>query len=79
MNKNTVPDPLAWSARKGKCDNCGKKRKLTAWVGEGGMLDLVHGAYSMWCEECQWRAQLRYAEGLAKNIPSLKRKLKKYE
>ncbi len=44
-----------------KCANCGKKRKLTAWVGEGSIMDWTHGNYTMWCNLCQKKAQLKYS------------------
>lgn len=57
------------------CANCGEREGTIQWLGQGGMLALTHGFYSMWCEVCATRAQLVYAEERAAAIPELQRKL----
>jgi hypothetical protein len=64
---------------KEKCQNCGEKRELSIWVGEGGMLAYTHGSYQMWCKKCILKAQLEHAEEEAKRIPKLKIKLSQLE
>ena len=59
------------------CKNCNKREGTTRWVGNGGVMDLVHGMYQMWCEICATEAQLEYAKERAKAISKLERKLKK--
>lgn len=57
------------------CQNCGERPATAAWVGEGSMLDAVHGNFQWWCELCALKASLAYAEGLADRIPDLKRRI----
>jgi hypothetical protein len=54
-----------------KCQNCGKNKKVSPWVGKGGMMDYVHGNFSFWCDRCQTKAQLKYVIESAVRIPSL--------
>ena len=57
------------------CENCGIRPGTVQWVGEGGMLAVTHGWYSMWCERCVLEAQLAYARRRAAEIPELTKKL----
>ena len=56
------------------CENCGKREATQTWVGEGGVMDLVRGGGSNWCEICCVCAQLKYAKEQAKRIPELEKK-----
>ncbi len=60
-----------------KCENCHKRIATTKWVGEGSMMDFVHGGYEEWCEICCLRAQIVYAEKHKNDLRELKEKLKK--
>lgn len=51
------------------CENCGKRKGTERWVGDGGMLIITHGFYSMWCPRCVARAQLRRALSRTLQIP----------
>lgn len=62
----------------GKCTNCYKhKANNIPWVGEGGMMGYVHGAYSYWCDCCVLKAQVKYARASARRLKGLEIKLKK--
>lgn len=52
-----------------KCDNCHEREGTLKWVGDA--MDLVHGAYSMWCELCVVEAQIDYAQKAAERLPNL--------
>lgn len=60
-----------------KCQNCGKHEATIKWVGEGGILEMTHGMYQMWCKCCVLKAQLLHAEYMAGQIPKFKKALKK--
>lgn len=53
------------------CTVCGLRPGTEKWVGEGGVLGLVHGMYSMRCQVCVLEEQLAYARGRAAAIPQL--------
>jgi len=59
------------------CQNCGKREATTNWVGDGGVIEYVHGFYQRWCDYCATKATLAYARKQARRIPSLERKLAK--
>ena len=57
------------------CQNCHEHRATSNWVGEGGTLAFVHGAFQRWCECCCLKAQLEHAYARANQIPELERAL----
>lgn len=59
------------------CANCEKHPASVQWVGEGGVLDFVHGHYSWWCSCCALRAQLAFARKQARRIAGLEVKVKR--
>lgn len=61
------------------CDNCGKREGTIKWVGDGGVMDLVHGAYSMWCEVCTLKEQIKHAEERAAALPEMRARLAEIE
>ena len=58
------------------CKNCGTRPATTNWVGEGGILDDVHGMSQRWCDYCATRGQLVHCKKMARRIPILEKKLK---
>lgn len=61
----------------GRCQRCGKPDdQLIKWVGDGGIMALTHGHYSMWCQICAVGTQLQYARERAASIPVLEERLK---
>ena len=64
--------------RKILCDNCHKHEATVEWVGDGGILDHMHGFYKMWCERCTIKAQLKYAREQAARIPELEKEYAKF-
>ncbi len=62
----------------GKCANCFKHNNNgQPWVGEGGTMAYVHGAYTYWCNCCILKAQVKYARQSARQLPRLEKKLAK--
>ena len=59
------------------CANCNKHKGTQNWVGEGGMMEMVHGNYSIWCDCCALKAQIKYAEDAVDRLKELKKKIKK--
>lgn len=59
-----------------ECVRCHRVAPLQIWVGEGGIMGYVHGAYQMWCERCIVEAQLEHALRADEGIPTLKARLK---
>jgi hypothetical protein len=57
------------------CQNCGKREATECWVGEGGVLALVHNMSQSWCKICCIEAQLEYAKKIANKIPDLEKEL----
>lgn len=57
------------------CQNCGENEATQRWVGEGGVLGLIHGAYEHWCEVCVLTAQIDHAEERAALLPELRARL----
>lgn len=57
------------------CDNCKKNEGTIQWVGEGSVLDAVHGFYVMWCEICCLEAQIKHAKERADEIPNMEKEL----
>jgi len=57
------------------CTNCKKRKATINWVGQGSMMDFIHGGYTRWCEYCSTKESLKYAKKQAKRIPILERKL----
>jgi hypothetical protein len=58
-----------------KCENCGERPGTRKWLGEGGAVDLVHGFYSMWCEVCVLKEQIKHAEERAAALPEMRARL----
>lgn len=61
------------------CQNCGQRPGTEKWVGNGGVMDLVHGMYSMRCKICVLKAQLEHAYKTAAGIPDLEKELSELE
>ena len=59
------------------CQNCNKRKATEKWIGEGSVMDYIHGNYQWWCKRCILEYQLKYAKRIAKNIPKLIKQLKK--
>ncbi len=57
------------------CANCRDRVGTEPWVGEGGVLALIHGMSVLWCRRCVLTAQLAYARAQASRIPDLERDL----
>lgn len=60
-----------------QCQNCHKRKATENWLGEGSILDYIHGNYQRWCKYCVLKEQIKYAEKIVKNLPKLKRELEK--
>ena len=58
------------------CQNCHKRKAVTHWVGEGGMLDFIHGQYEMWCKKCCVLKQLEYAKEHKNDLKRFKKELR---
>lgn len=63
----------------GLCVNCKVRKPDGIWIGEGSMMDYIHGAGARWCNLCMRREQLKYAERLAADIPRLKAEIVELE
>jgi hypothetical protein len=61
------------------CDNCEERLGTEKWVGENGVMGLVHGLYSMWCRLCCVRKQLEHAYEVSAKIPELEKELSDLE
>lgn len=57
------------------CEHCGREAKTEPWVGEGGVMAVVHGMTSQWCRRCILEAQIDYAERITANLPELRKQL----
>lgn len=57
------------------CENCHEREGWSTWIGDGSVLDLVHGFGAWWCELCIVTAQLKYARERASEIPTLEARL----
>ncbi len=58
-----------------KCNNCKKHKGTEIWIGDGGMMGYVHGAYSNWCKCCTLKAQIRHIKKISKNLEKLAKEL----
>jgi hypothetical protein len=61
----------------GICRNCNERAAIGKWVGNGSVMDLVHGNYTYWCEPCMLRAQIEHAREAAERLPELEARLAK--
>ena len=57
------------------CQHCHKRKATIQWVGTGGMMDALHGAFEMWCKRCVLVAQIAYAEEHKFDLENLKKEL----
>ena len=57
------------------CGNCQKHNAIYKWVGDGNVMDYIHGNYVVWCKCCCLKAQLKDAREKAKQVIPLARKL----
>jgi protein-arginine kinase activator protein McsA len=57
-----------------KCQHCHKREATVHWVGEGGVLDFVHGMYEEWCEICSLEAQLAHAKKHKNDLQILRKR-----
>ena len=66
--------------KKELCQNCGKREATHQWLGHGTTMDLIHGHYQMWCENCCLEYQIKYnkqqLEELPKKIEEWEKRLK---
>ncbi len=63
---------------KGLCTNCLKhKHNGIPWVGDGGVMGFVHGAYTYWCDCCVLKEQIKHAEEQVKRLRELRQKYNK--
>ena len=60
-----------------KCQNCNKREATKCWIGEGSMLDAVHGFNQWWCMPCIIKRQYKYAKKQLKELPKRIKKLEK--
>jgi hypothetical protein len=60
-----------------KCANCNKHKGTEVYLGEGSIMDYVHGNYSMWCKCCVLKAQIKYCKEAMKRIKKLEKHFKK--
>lgn len=58
------------------CAHCRRHKATIKFTKHGGMLEISHGFYELWCECCYTRASLEYAQNQAARIPELREKLK---
>ena len=59
----------------GLCRSCRRREATVNWVGDGGVMAYVHGAYQRWCNVCAVRAQIAHAEEAAASLPALRAEL----
>ncbi len=59
------------------CANCHKHEATENWVGQGSMLDFIHGSYSRWCKCCCLKAQIKHCRQAARRLNGLLTKLEK--
>lgn len=59
----------------GVCVRCQKRPGTTIWIGEGGVMDYIHGGGVPYCQRCVVECQLEYARKLTATIPDLERQL----
>lgn len=62
-----------------KCQNCQKRDATENWVGNGGMMDFVHGNYQRWCKVCVLKTQIKHLKQQVRRLPILEAKLKKLD
>lgn len=60
-----------------KCQRCHERKATEVWVGEGSVMDFIHGGYERWCKKCCLEVQIAYAEKHRDDLKELKEKLKK--
>lgn len=60
-----------------KCANCKKHKATERWLGEGNMMDFVHGNYEWWCKCCCLKAQIKHTKERARALKGLLKELKK--
>jgi len=58
------------------CQNCHKRKTTVTYVGEGGMLDFIHGMYERLCKHCCLEKQIKYAEKHKNDLKRFKKELK---
>lgn len=58
------------------CNKCNKHKATVNWVGDGGVMEMVHGMSAMWCECCVMDAQIEYAQKAVDRLKDLKKKRK---
>lgn len=61
----------------GMCSVCGLRPGTEKWVGEYGMMGLVHGMYTMRCPICVLEEQIEVAKRQAAAIPMMESQLEK--
>ena len=63
------------TAEPGHCLKCGREAETSVYVGDGGMMDVIHGGGQQWCELCIVRGQIAYVRDQAARLPDLEAKL----
>lgn len=58
------------------CESCGKHKATVAWVGCGGVLDILHGDYQSLCKCCAIKKKIVYAIEMAREIAGLRQELR---
>ena len=62
-----------------KCSRCKVKEATENWVGEGSVMDWVHGMYEMCCKGCCLKMQIEWAVKHKDDLKNLRKELKAYE
>lgn len=57
------------------CQNCKKHKATVNWVGQGSVMDYVHGNYTRWCECCCLKEQIKNIRETVGRLPKLEKKL----
>lgn len=57
------------------CENCGTHPGTVCYVGDGGTMGFIHGAFAWWCKCCTLKAQIKHCEEAAERLPELRKEL----
>jgi len=79
MNTDDIYKSSDIFTARGMCQHCHKRKATDTWVGEGSMMDAIHGAFQYWCKLCVLKAQVAYAEKHVGDLARLRKELKAYE
>ncbi len=59
-----------------KCGNCHEHEGTEKWVGEGSVMDFIHGGYEMWCKCCCLKYQVNYVKAQTSRLEGLEKELR---